>query len=332
MRAFVIGAGQGMSVDGQAEEATIADEPEIEEEAAEVTPEGCGCADDVPTKNIAGDGGTEHDAAESKPAEKPKHPSGVDPDARFAEGLKEKEKGKVAYEKADYEAAIEAWCMARGSFKYIVERKLYEDNEEKLQEVYKLQVLINLNLAQACLKNKEFYQAVTHANKVLEVEPDNTKALYRKASALIDASAFSEAKETLRHLLKVEPGSATAKQMMNDAERKEKASLKSSKKAARKMVANFERDPRAGLTIRESVERRARFLIEAILSFDVDAWVKYYRKELMRLTRPFRACYSTVTGLCRRKEAASSTDEKSEKTGKASAQKGAKEPADKKED
>mmetsp|Transcript_143178 Transcript_143178/g.275100 ORF Transcript_143178/g.275100 Transcript_143178/m.275100 type:complete len:314 (+) Transcript_143178:105-1046(+) len=221
--------------------------------------------------------------AEAKPPEKPKHPSGVDPDARFAEGIKEKEKGKEAYEKGNYEAAVEAWCMARGSFKYIVERKLYEDNPEKLEEVYQLQVLINLNLAQASLKNKEFYQAVTHANKVLEVEPRNVKALYRKAAALIDASAFVEAKDTINKLLDVEPGNAKAKQMMLDAERKERASLKSSKKAARKIIGNFERDPRAGLTFRENVKRVASFLIEYVLSIDVSALVKYYRKEVMSI-------------------------------------------------
>lgn len=267
-----------MSADASAEETPSED---VTAKAADHDSheDGCGC--DASAESGGAGPGADEAAVEAKPPEKPKHPSGVDPDARFAEGIKEKEKGKQAYESGNYEAAVEAWCMARGSFKYIVERKLYEDNPEKLQEVYQLQVLINLNLAQASLKNKEFYQAVNHANKVLEVEPNNVKALYRKAAALIDASAFSEAKETIKKLLDVEPGNAMAKQMMLDAERKERLSLKSSKKAARKIIGNFERDPRAGLTFRENIKRLTTDVVEYALSIDVAALVKYYRKEAM---------------------------------------------------
>mmetsp|Transcript_117601 Transcript_117601/g.183726 ORF Transcript_117601/g.183726 Transcript_117601/m.183726 type:complete len:259 (-) Transcript_117601:48-824(-) len=199
----------------------------------------------------------------------PKKVNGVDPHERFAEGVRQKEQGKEAYAQGNYEEAVDAWCMARGTFKHIVERELFKDNPEKLEEVKQLQLVVNLNLAQGYLKNKEFHQAVTHANKVLEVEPQNEKALYRKAAALIDASSYAEAKDTLDRLLEVDPSNASAKQMLNDVARKSAASAKSRKKAAQKMMAGMQRDPRTELTHKEYLFEKGSQLLERALSIDI---------------------------------------------------------------
>jgi len=203
--------------------------------------------------------------------------NGVDPHACFDEGLQEKDRGKDAYAKGKYEEAVTAWCMARGTFKHIVERDLFKDNPAKLAEVKQLQVLINLNLAQGCLKNGQFQQAISHANKVLEVEPRNEKALHRKAAALIDASMYNKAREVLNTLLEVDPNNASAKKMLNDVARKVAMAAKSAKRVSRAMMGGMDRDPRTGLTWKEWGQREASVLLERVLSTDVAAHLQELR-------------------------------------------------------
>merc|ERR1712232_1522970 len=102
------------------------------------------------------------------------------------------------------------------------------------------------NLAMGYLKNKEFYQAISFCNKVLEREPGNVKALYRKASAHVMGSQFPEARATLKELMEIEPDNAGAKQMLLDIKRKEESAKVSSKKAAAKMfkAMHTDHDPR----------------------------------------------------------------------------------------
>jgi len=169
---------------------------------------------------------------------------GVNPEERLNGGLADKEKGSKAYAEGDYENAIEAWCMARGMMKHILERGMFDDDPEKTEFVRNTLKAIYLNLSQGYLKNKEFYQAVQQANMVLEEDPQNTKALYRKASAQIHGSLFEEARKTLQLLLEAEPGNAAALQLLQEVARKEKTSAKSGKKAARKIFANIGHDHR----------------------------------------------------------------------------------------
>lgn len=222
------------------------------------------------------DGGSqelEEDEGEDEGSEDFKEEPGSDPQVQLAKGVKEKDRGKEAYAKGDYEEAVEAWRRARGTFNNIIEQKLFKDDPAKLEEVEQLQLLINLNLAQGCLKNGQFHEAVSHANKVLEVEPRNEKALHRKAAALMDASSFNKARETLNILLEVDPSSALAKQMLNENARKAAASQKSAKRVSRKMMEGMERDPRTGLTWKEWGKKEASNLIERVLSIDVAALV-----------------------------------------------------------
>jgi tetratricopeptide (TPR) repeat protein len=222
------------------------------------------------------------DANDSGDLGEEKKVNGLDPMACLAEGLEHKDRGKEAYANGDYEKAVDAWCMARGSFKHIVERELFKDDPEKQEEVKQLQVLIHLNLAQGYLKNKEFHRAISQADKVLEVEPHNGKALYRKAAALIDASMFTEARATLKVLLEVDSSNASARQMLNDLARKEAVSARSGKKAYRKMFEGIERDPRTGLTWTEWGKRQAYILMERFLSIEFQAHAREIRSQCCR--------------------------------------------------
>lgn len=237
-----------MAADEAPEEGEAAEMPE-----AEKAPEaGCDAGDPDSTGDQPACAGA---------AAQPGAPVPATPQERLDEGLGQKERGNEAYREGKYEAAIDSWCMARGTFKHILERGMFDGNEEKLDEVRQSLLTVHLNLAQGSLKNGEFYQAKEHCGRALDLDPKSTKALYRKASAEIMGSLFTEARETLDALLATEPGNAGARQMLQEVDRKEKLADRSSKKAAKRMVAGMARDPRVAVTATDQASSWMRYLL-----------------------------------------------------------------------
>merc|ERR1711920_1077275 len=98
----------------------------------------------------------------------------------------------------------------------------------------------------------EFYQAVGDCDRAMEIDPKNTKALYRKASGQNNGSLFPEARGTLGKLLEGDPDNAAAKQMLQEVDRKERMEKNKGKKAAKAMMAGMARDPRVQLSTQET--------------------------------------------------------------------------------
>lgn len=193
----------------------------------------------------ADSGADKEQGKEEKPEEEEiEHPAGPDPNNMYKEGLQQKEIALGAFRVENWPKAIEQWNFARGTMKHILEKRYFKDDEKKEEEVRNMETTLHNNLALAYLKNKEFHQALNFANKVLDREPENTKALYRKASAQIMGADFPEAQKTLTELLRLEPDNAGAKQLQLEAEYKDKQSKATGKKAAKKMFGKIENDPR----------------------------------------------------------------------------------------
>lgn len=156
-----------------------------------------------------------------------------------AEAIKQKEldKGKDEYNKGNYAEALKAWSRSMMSVKYILDKGLYSHNKAQLQEVHDMELRLNVNMAQAYLKTGEWSNAVTYADKALVRDPDSTKALYRKASALMQLLSFVEAAAVLERLLEVEPESAAAKAMLAEARRNEELSTRRARRMSRRMFS-----------------------------------------------------------------------------------------------
>eukprot|EP00933_Yihiella_yeosuensis_P081248 TRINITY_DN9481_c0_g2_i5.p1 TRINITY_DN9481_c0_g2~~TRINITY_DN9481_c0_g2_i5.p1 ORF type:complete len:258 (-),score=65.04 TRINITY_DN9481_c0_g2_i5:320-1054(-) len=157
---------------------------------------------------------------------------------------KHEDEGKAAYAKGDYAAAIKAWNRSLQSTKYMLDKGLYAHDAAQQKEVEDMELKWHLNLAQAHLKQSEWTQAVSFADKALGRDSSNTKALYRKASALMELLSFKEAAEVWERLLNVEPGNSAAKSMLAKARRSATAGEARSKKMSQKMFASIEADPR----------------------------------------------------------------------------------------
>merc|ERR1712048_798954 len=133
-------------------------------------------------------------------SQKKKKKKGPDPFALLSDGKKQKGIGLGAFRVKNYEKAIECWCMARGTMKHILDREFFKGNEEKIKETRDLETALWLNLAQAYLNNKEFYQCIGFCDKVFERDKEfpveaeqKKKAIYRKAQAHIMGANFPEA-------------------------------------------------------------------------------------------------------------------------------------------
>jgi len=197
--------------------------------------------------------------AEAAPPHRPPKPPA--PAERFQEGLEQKEQGNQAYGQGDYAAAIESWCMARGTLKHILERGLFDGDEEKLAEVRSALLSVHLNLAQGSLRSGEFHQAVQHCDRALELDRKSAKALYRKAAGQRMGSLYPEARQTLEALLELEPSNAGARQMLLEVEHQERQAARSGRRAAMRMMAGMEHDPRVKQSAGESASHWAHALL-----------------------------------------------------------------------
>lgn len=168
-----------------------------------------------------------------------------DPEALLKDVKVQKEVGFGAYRAGNYEKAVCCWAMAKETTQQLLDKKRFMAKAQKENECKELLFTLNLNLAQAYLKNKEFTKSIEASELILAQEPQNVKALYRKASAQLMGSDYKEAKATTQLLLEAEPDSAAAKQLLHDIAQKEKSAKEKSKKASKKIFGAFDgTDPR----------------------------------------------------------------------------------------
>merc|ERR1740123_2119325 len=200
-----------------------------------------------------GDEDSDHDDEDEEDEDEE---GGVDP----AKGLEDaeseqkdsKDKGNEEYEKGDFDAAVKAWKRSLQSVKYIQKKGFYDQKPEQQQEVIGMEIRLSLNIAQGYLKIKDWANAIVHADKVLEFEPSNPKALYRKANAMMQMCSYSEVVTVLERLLQVEPDNKAAKDMIAKAQRSREVSDRKAKKMSQRMFNDIERDPRVPPTQREA--------------------------------------------------------------------------------
>eukprot|EP00931_Biecheleriopsis_adriatica_P046185 TRINITY_DN26509_c0_g1_i2.p1 TRINITY_DN26509_c0_g1~~TRINITY_DN26509_c0_g1_i2.p1 ORF type:complete len:235 (-),score=64.66 TRINITY_DN26509_c0_g1_i2:27-701(-) len=145
-------------------------------------------------------------------------------------------KGKEAYDRGDYTEAVKLWTASLRSVKYLLEKGLYKHNPEHQKDVENMDLRFNLNLAQAHIKLGEFRKAIEFADQALTRDPKSTKALYRKAAALMETLSFAETAEVLQQLLALEPENAAAKDLLAKAKHSAAKGEMRAKRMSQKML------------------------------------------------------------------------------------------------
>ncbi|XP_006857116.2 peptidyl-prolyl cis-trans isomerase FKBP62 [Amborella trichopoda] len=124
----------------------------------------------------------------------------MDTHERIKAAETKKEEGNVLYKIGKYTRAAKKYDKAMD---YVREDDSFEDNQMKL--VKALKVSCWLNNGACSLKLDEYKGAINLCSKVLNVESQNVKALYRRAQAYMGTSDLDLAELDLKKALEVDP-------------------------------------------------------------------------------------------------------------------------------
>lgn len=165
--------------------------------------------------------------------DKKKTPAEMSHEENTAEALKLKEEGNAEFKKGNYEEAASNYSTALTHILKDNQSNMSEEGEEmEVEDNIDLIKVCRLNLANACLKTKQWSTAIENCTKVLEHEEKNTKALYRRGCALQQCAMVEEAKRDFIAAVHAEPSNKEfrlkvdeCKKMEQQAKLKEKATF-----------------------------------------------------------------------------------------------------------
>ncbi|KAK0082094.1 hypothetical protein PV325_011074 [Microctonus aethiopoides] len=113
-----------------------------------------------------------------------------------------REKGNRLFKEANYKAAADTYASAIGILEQLMLAE--KPRDEEWLNLNKMKNPLLLNYSQCKLLNKEYYDVIEHCTTVLETEPDNIKALYRRGKAHIGAWNETEAIRDLKRVAELD--------------------------------------------------------------------------------------------------------------------------------
>lgn len=93
-------------------------------------------------------------------------------------------------------------------------------NQEEEDQMKHVQVKLCLNVALCSLKLQQNERAIAHCNRVLDVEPKNPKALYRKGMALVNLGDFTKAHKFLTRAQQQNPSDSSIARALKELDQK----------------------------------------------------------------------------------------------------------------
>ncbi|XP_054458928.1 peptidyl-prolyl cis-trans isomerase FKBP8 isoform X2 [Anoplopoma fimbria] len=117
-----------------------------------------------------------------------------------------RERGNVHYQRADYAFAVNSYSIALNITESSSKVDISPEEENELMDV---RVKCLNNMAASQLKLDHYDAALKSCVSALEHQPENIKALFRMGKVLALQGEYSEAIQTLRKALKLEPSNKT---------------------------------------------------------------------------------------------------------------------------
>jgi len=115
-----------------------------------------------------------------------------------------KDEGNRLYGEKKYVEATAKYGDAIGRLEQLMLREKPHDEEWLALREQKIPLL--LNFSQCKLIASEFYPVIEHCSEVLEIDPDNVKALYRRARAHVGAWNPEQAKNDFKKVAELDSG------------------------------------------------------------------------------------------------------------------------------
>jgi len=136
---------------------------------------------------------------------------------KIVDATKLKDKGTDAFKEKNYDVAIDAYSDAA---------ELVDGESGDANTIF---VACKLNLAQCYINIKDYPSAIEASSKVLNIEPTNVKALYRRAVARNAIGMPDEAKEDLEIASGIDPENTAVKTELVKSKKLLAAALKKEK-------------------------------------------------------------------------------------------------------
>ncbi|XP_069864677.1 peptidyl-prolyl cis-trans isomerase FKBP8 isoform X2 [Dipodomys merriami] len=159
---------------------------------------------------------------------------------RVALADRKRECGNAHYQRADFVLAANSYDLA---IKAITASAKVDVSCEEEEQLLQLKVKCLNNLAASQLKLDHYRAALRSCSLVLQHQPDNVKALFRKGKVLAQQGEYSEAIPILRTALKLEPSNKTIHAELSKLVKKHAAQRSTETALYRKMLGNPSRLP-----------------------------------------------------------------------------------------
>lgn len=163
--------------------------------------------------------------------EKKKEPWEMSTEEKVDAAKKAKEEGNKHFKAKELEDALAAW---KDGLRYL--DRLGDDDDasvvddEKKKEINTLRVSMLGNMCIVLLKQKQYGDVIANATKVLKIDADNVKALYRRGTAKSRYGMYKDAKDDLIRANKLDPSNKSVikeykllQKKVKDAKKKEKS-------------------------------------------------------------------------------------------------------------
>lgn len=163
-------------------------------------------------------------------------------------GNKKRERGNYFFERQEFNSAIQLYRRAleyldesEGGIKYPNGDEDSEPSNVQLQDLLEDRIKVYNNLAQAQMKIQAYDTALKSIDTVLQCQPNNVKALYRKGKILEAKSDVTQAINLLRKAATLDPDNKTIQNELSKLILKSKREARNEKDLYQKMLGQAQK-------------------------------------------------------------------------------------------
>lgn len=205
------------------------------------------------------------DNKNSSPEPEPEPEPLPDPVELIAQALQHKDEGNDLFKSGDLTKASRSYRKGTSILKPLHQQNNVLENDMDTQ-VKALLVSLQTNLSMVCFKQNKYQQSKDVASKVLHVDQNNVKALYRRALASRKMKQLDAAREDLKLAITVDPDNRAVKKELlaikKELEQEKKVKKANLAKAFSSKGSSFLYDDKEDLEKKRAVEKKERELME----------------------------------------------------------------------
>jgi tetratricopeptide (TPR) repeat protein len=158
-------------------------------------------------------------------------------DSKIQVAEKEKNLGNECFKKGENQKALKHYHQALLNLNGLVGL-----SNDETKQVNNLKVLVNNNMAAVYIKNGNLPKALNASNIVLQIEPKNVKALFRRGKAYLDEGNLDRAEADLMEAEKLDPEDKGIKKEIQVLKKKIKEDDKKKQKFYSNMFSKIEEE------------------------------------------------------------------------------------------